>query len=116
MEAQLSLGSLAQSRWIPHQISFSSIHPIRATGYKTLGRDAPWPSVAPPPSAMATADERLADTEKTSSRSTTVGADEAYVDPKGSETLHRGLNARQVCLAPSLLRFHPHAHSNPRFP
>ena len=53
------------------------------------------PSPSPIP-AMATPDVKLADVEKTSSRSPSVVADEAYVDPKGNETLHRGLNARQV--------------------
>ena len=50
---------------------------------------------------MATPDQKLADVEKTSSHSTSLVANEAYVDPKGEDTLHRGLNARQVRL-PSL--------------
>lgn len=55
---------------------------------------------------MATPDKKLADVEKTSSRSASVVADETYVDPKGGETLHRGLNARQVRLALQFLAHH----------
>jgi len=47
---------------------------------------------------MATPEKKLADVEKTSTRSTSLAANEAFVDPKGDETLHRGLNARQVRL------------------
>jgi len=47
---------------------------------------------------MAAPEKKLADVEKTSTRSTSLVPNEAYVDPKGDETLHRGLNARQVRL------------------
>lgn len=53
---------------------------------------------------MATPDQNVADVEKTSSHSTGVVADGTYIDPKGNETLHRGLNARQVRLS-SLVHF-----------
>ena len=65
---------------------------------------------------MATLEKKLADVEKTSTRSTSLVANEAYIDPKGDETLHRGLNARQVRL-PFICSFSPHAdHTLPRFP
>lgn len=71
---------------------------------------------------MATPDKKLADVEKTSSRSPSVVADETYIDPKGSETLHRGLNARQVRLAQAsighlahtMLTLAPDFHDFPR--
>ena len=64
---------------------------------------------------MAAPSKRLADVEKSSSRSASgVVADETYIDPKGNETLHRGLNARQVRLALPLVIQHVQCSPSPQ--
>ena len=75
-------------------------------GYRVLS-----PTIPPSPllqPIMAASQDQFSDVKKSPSPSrgpVLYSSDEAYVDPKGDETLHRGLSARQVRLPLLFLRF-----------